>query len=79
MRKVLLVAGLVMGGAFIGGGPASAATGCACATLTAAPVCVASIEACVSGMHGLCVAPCDYHPPKMVKKYKKHKKSTKKM
>ena len=64
MRKILLVTGLLMGGALLTGGPASAATGCACATLTAAPVCVASIDACVAGMHGLCVAPCDYKAPK---------------
>lgn len=67
MRKVLLVTGLLMAGALIGGSPVSAATGCACATLTAAPVCVASIEKCVSGMYGLCVAPCDYKLPKMSK------------
>ena len=74
MRKILLVTGLLMGGALLTGGPASAATGCACATLTAAPVCVASIDACVAGMHGLCVAPCDYKAPKMMKKHKAKKK-----
>lgn len=79
MRKVLLVTGLLVGGAFITGGPASAATGCACATLTAAPVCVASIKQCLSGMHGLCVSPCDYQPPKMVKKKAHKAKKAKKM
>ena len=78
MRKVLLVTGLLMGGALLAGSPASAATGCTCATLTNAPVCVASIEACVSGMRGLCVAPCDYKAPKMAKK-KAKKKMNKKM
>ncbi len=71
MRKLLLVSGLLAGGALVTGTPALAATGCACATLTHAPVCVASVDACVAGMHGLCVAPCDYHPVMMKKHYKK--------
>ena len=79
MRKLLLVSGLLAGGAMLPGAPALAATGCACATLTSAPVCVASIEACVSGMHGLCVAPCDYHPVMMKKKVRHHKVMKKKM
>jgi len=78
MRKLLLVSGLLAGSALLTGGPALAATGCACATLTSAPVCVASIDACIAGMHGICVAPCDYHPP--MKKMRHHKKkSMKKM
>ncbi len=77
MRKLLLVSGLLAGGVLLTGSPAPAATGCACATFTRAPVCVASIEACVSGMHGICVAPCDYHPP-MMKKYHHKKKAMKK-
>lgn len=76
MRKLLLVSGLLAGSALLTGGPAQAATGCACATLTNAPVCVASIDACVAGMHGICVAPCDYHPP--MKKYRHKKKMMKK-
>ncbi|MGA7973858.1 MAG: hypothetical protein WCA36_13740 [Pseudolabrys sp.] len=78
MRKLLLVSGLLAAGMLLSGNPASAATGCACATLTKAPVCVASIDACIAGMHGICVAPCDYHPP--LKKMRHHKKkSMKKM
>ena len=77
MRKILLVTGLLMGGALVAGSPASAATGCLCATLTAAPVCVASIDACVAGMHGICIAPCDYTPPKKMKKHKAKKKAKK--
>ncbi len=68
-----------MGGALIGGSPASAAAGCACATVTAAPVCVASLDACVAGMHGICVAPCDYKAPKMMKKKAHKAKKMKKM
>jgi hypothetical protein len=74
MRKLLLVSGLLMGGALLSGSPASAATGCSCVKLGQNPVCVASIEKCVSGMGGLCVAPCEYKPPKMMKdKMKKNK------
>ncbi len=79
MRKVLLITGLLVGGALFTGAPALAATGCACATLTKAPVCVASVDQCVAGMHGLCVAPCDYKAPKMTKKMHKSKKKMKKM
>lgn len=76
MRKLLLVTGLLAGGALLTGSPASADVGCACVKLGAAPVCVASIESCVSGMGGLCLAPCDYKAPKMAKK--KAKKAMKK-
>jgi hypothetical protein len=79
MRKLLLVTALLAGGALISGSPASAATGCACATLTAAPVCVASIDQCLSVVHGLCVAPCDYKPMKKVRHYKAKKKMKKTM
>lgn len=75
MRKVLLVTGLLMGGALLAGTPASAATGCMCATFTEAPFCVASIEACVADSRGICVAPCDYQPPKMMKDKMKKKKN----
>jgi len=79
MRKLLLVAGLLAGGSLLVGSPASAdQVGCACVKLGAAPVCVASIEACVSGVGGLCVAPCDYKAPKKMSK-KKAKKKAKKM
>lgn len=78
MRKLLLVSGVLAGSALLAGSPASAdQVGCACVKLGAAPVCVASIDACVSGMGGLCISPCDYKPPKMMKK--KSKKSMKKM
>jgi hypothetical protein len=40
---------------------------------------VASIEQCLSGVRGVCIAPCDYTPPKMVKKKMKAKKKMKKM
>ena len=79
MRKVLLGMALLSGGALLAG-PASAEVGCACATINAAPVCVASIGQCATGMHGFCVAPCDYKAPKMAKRVRhKAKKAMKKM
>ena len=77
MRKLLLVLGLLASGSLLSGNPASAAVGCACATFSGAPACVASIDQCVSGMHGVCIAPCDYQPPK--KTMKRHYKPKKKM
>ena len=71
MRKLLLVSGLLLGGALLTGTPASADVGCSCVKLGQSPVCVASIDACVSGMGGLCAAPCDYKAPKVKKKAKK--------
>lgn len=72
MRKLLLVTGVLLGGALLGGSPASAEVGCACLKLGAAPVCVASVAQCNQAIGGLCIAPCDYQPPKMVKRH--HKK-----
>ena len=77
MRKILLVTGLLLSGTLLTGSPASAEAGCACVKLGAAPVCVASIESCVSGMGGLCMAPCDYKAPKMVKRHKAKKMAKK--
>lgn len=74
MRKLLLVMGLLVSGALLTGGPASAELGCTCVKLGAAPVCVASIEQCVSRVGGICVAVCDYQAPKVVKKKTKAKK-----
>lgn len=74
MRKLLLVSGLLLGGALLTGTPASADVGCSCVKLGEKPVCVASIEACTAGMGGLCIAPCDYKAPKAMKKDKMKKK-----
>ena len=74
MRRLLLISGLLLGGALIAGSPASAAQlGCGCVKLTGAPVCMATVEACVSG-GGLCLSPCEYTPPKPAKKSKKKNK-----
>ena len=75
MRKLLLAAALLAGGFLVSGSTAQAATGCACATLTAAPVCTSGISSCLA-MGGACVLPCDYKEPKMRhhRKYKHHRK-----
>jgi hypothetical protein len=69
MKKILLVSGLLAGGALAllsSSSPASAALGCACVKLGESPMCVGSIEQCVSGIGGLCLAPCDYKPVTMM-------------
>jgi hypothetical protein len=74
MRKLVLAAGLLGLVAFTGSGsPAQAATGCLCSQLFRAPICAASVGACVGSLHGVCVAPCDYKAPKMSKR-RTHKK-----
>ncbi len=77
MRKLLLVSGLLLSGALLTGSPASAETGCECVKLGAAPVCVSSIAQCNRVIGGLCIAPCDYKAPKMVKRHYKPKKMAK--
>lgn len=75
MRKFVLAAGLLGLATFaVSGSPAQAATGCLCGQLFRAPVCTASVGACVGGLHGACVAPCDYKRPKMSKRHTHKKK-----
>jgi hypothetical protein len=73
MRKLAIVAGLLLAGALFGGSQAKAEVGCLCATAFKAPVCTNTISACNIKMGGACVAPCDYQAPKMTK-VKRHKK-----
>ena len=75
MRKIVILAGLLMGAALFTGTPAKAWVGCECYKLGAAPVCVAGVVEC-TGVGGVCLLPCDYQTPKMHKHrhHKKHKK-----
>jgi hypothetical protein len=74
MHKLLVVTAFVAGAVLFGyGSPAQAEVGCFCARLNQGPVCTSGISACVSGLHGLCVSPCDYQAPKMSKR-RVHKK-----
>jgi hypothetical protein len=69
MRKLLVLSAFLAGTAFFGNiTPSQAAMGCLCGRLTQAPVCTSGISACVNGLHGLCVSPCDYKAPKMSKR-----------
>ena len=73
MHKIILLAGLLFGAALVTGSPARADLGCGCVKLGANPVCTATINDCVTKVGGLCLAPCVYEPPKMMKKTKKKK------
>jgi hypothetical protein len=73
MRKILVLAGLVVAAALVTGTPANAYLSCGCIKLGAPNMtCTATIEQCLTKVGGLCLAPCDYTPPKM--SMRKHKK-----
>jgi hypothetical protein len=73
MRNYLVAAGLAVAAALAIMSPANAAVGCGCFKLGAPMVCTATVGDCVSKVGGLCGLPCDYTPPKMMKKSKKKK------
>jgi hypothetical protein len=76
MRKIVVVAGLLMSAALLTGNPAKAATvGCLCGKIGAAPVCTATITDCNFKNGGVCMATCAYEEPKKVRKHwRRHKK-----
>lgn len=78
MRKILLVAGLLLGGAMLTGTPAKAELGCLCGKLGAQAACMATVLDCNFKMGGVCLSPCDYSPAKMMKHHHHHKKMKKK-
>jgi hypothetical protein len=69
MRKILIVAALLAGGALLTGSPAKAWVGCSCVKLGTAPVCSAGPVQCAA-QGGVCLLPCDYQAP--MKKATKH-------
>ena len=78
MRKVIVLAGLLLAAALFSGAPAQAAPGCLCVKWNAPGVCMPSVDACVKD-GGVCILPCDYQAPKKaVHKAKKHKAAAKK-
>jgi len=79
MRKIVIVAGLLMGAALFSGSSANAAAvlGCLCGKLGAPAVCTATVTDCNFKNGGLCMAPCAYEEPKPVKKHKGKKKKKK--
>ena len=74
MRKIVIVAGLLLGAALLSGSPAKADVGCQCVKLGAPSICTATVIACNFQYGGVCVAPCVYEPSKMGKKPKGKKK-----
>jgi len=73
MRKIVILAGLLMGAALLSGTPAKAELGCTCIKLGSPAACTSGITECTLKGGGACVLPCDYQPPKMVK-HRRHKK-----
>ena len=62
MRKIVILAGLLMGAALFTGTPAEAYVGCQCFKIGAPPVCTATVKSCVFRRGGVCLAPCEYVP-----------------
>ncbi len=79
MRKIVMVAGLLMGAALLTGTPAKADLGCQCVKLGGPAACMATVLDCNLNMGGVCVAPCAYEAPKMGKKHKMSMRKKKKM
>ena len=77
MRKVIVLAGLLLAAALFSGAPAQAAPGCLCVKWNAPGVCMPSVDACVKD-GGVCILPCDYTAPKAVKHHAKKHKAMKK-
>jgi hypothetical protein len=73
MRKIVILAGLLMGAALLAGTPAKAELGCVCVKLGEPATCMSGITACTLQGGGVCILPCDYQPPKLAKR-RGHKK-----
>ena len=81
MRKIVILAGLLLGAALFAGTPAKAELGCTCVKLGTHAACTSGPAECTFKNGGLCVLPCSYQPPKMAKRHvgKKHMAKKKKM
>jgi hypothetical protein len=71
MCKIIILTGLLAGVALFSGAPARADVGCGCVKLGSPSVCTATVAECNVKMGGVCLAPCDYQPPKKVHRKKK--------
>jgi hypothetical protein len=78
MRKILILAGLLMGAALFTGTPAKANLGCECIKLGSAPMCTSGVTACTIKGGGVCVLPCSYQETKMHRKHVRHMRKKKK-
>jgi len=76
MRKIVILAGLLMGAAMLSGSPANAAVGCLCGKIGAPGVCMATVTDCNFRYGGVCIAPCAYDEPKMRRPHRRHHKKT---
>jgi hypothetical protein len=65
MRKIVVLAGLLLAATLIPGAPAKAAMGCECVKFGQHSVCTATVSECTRKIGGLCLAPCSYEPQKM--------------
>lgn len=74
MRKILVLAGLLLGAALLTNSPAKAELGCTCVKLAAPAACVSGVGECTFKGGGVCILPCDYQPPKMTKRHGHKKK-----
>ncbi|MFZ0846172.1 MAG: hypothetical protein WAM62_10300 [Pseudolabrys sp.] len=79
MRKIIIAAGLLIGGALLTGSPAKAELGCTCVKLGSPVMCSSGVTECTFKGGGVCVLPCSYTPMKMAMKHKGMKHKTKKM
>jgi len=73
MRKIVVVAGLLVAAAMFSSTPAKAWVGCVCVKLGAPGVCMRGPVEC-AGTGGACLLPCDYAEPKPAKASHKKKK-----
>lgn len=79
MRKLVVVAGLLLAAALIPGAPAQvpgapaqAAVGCQCVKLGTPSACVPTVHECNTKIGGICMAPCAYTPGPPKKMVKRH-------
>lgn len=74
MRMILVLGGLLLTAGLFSSTPAQAATlGCACARIGVPAVCTATVIECNANVGGVCLATCEYTPPKKGKRAKKKK------
>jgi hypothetical protein len=79
MRKIILLAGLLVGAALFTGTPAKAELGCTCVKIGSPVMCTGGITSCTMKGGGVCILPCDYTPAKMHRHHKRMHKAKKKM
>jgi hypothetical protein len=73
MRKILVLATLLVAAGLLNGAPAQVETGCGCFKLGAPSTCTAAIGECMNKVGGLCLAPCDDKARIAMSKSKKKK------